>query len=310
MDSGQARAASLMNAAMRNRFAARIQKYEAKVRQGKVQQRDQHPNPDLVREEKQAASISEKMMMVPEKVVASETRFEKEEELNGKKHQKHHREEDEALEEDTEYYFQHEQALKGFLSDKDVFSNHSNNKKKNHAVEDLPEHHKEIICGMLERSCSLSSSRVKSNNVKGLDVVEMNPKYLPMDMNPNFPPMEINPKFRAMEVDPKFLPMEMNPKFLPMEMNSLDSPPDRVYEEVTPQIDIDALANELRVRIKAADMSLSMQEHAFRCARACLDHLGKLQSKLIAHTLKKVSSCLNHAFMYILSSLGFQRLLW
>jgi hypothetical protein len=292
MDSGHARAASLMNAAMRNRFAARIQKYEAKVRQGKVQQRDhQHPNPDLVREEKQAASISEKLMMVPEKVVASESRFEREEELNGKKHQKH-REEEEVVVEEKEYYFQHEQALKGFLSDKDVFSNHSNNKKKNHAVEDLPEYHKEIICGMLERSCSLSSSRMKSNNVKGLDVVEM---------NPNFPPMEINPKFRAMEVDPKFLPMEMNPKFLPMEMNSLDSPPDRVYEEVTPQIDIDALANELRVRIKAADMSLSMQEHAFRCARACLDHLGKLQSKLIAHTLKKVSICLNHAFTYIYS---------
>ena len=47
MDSGHARAASMMNAAMRSRFVARIQKYEAKVRQGRVQPRDQNPNPNF-----------------------------------------------------------------------------------------------------------------------------------------------------------------------------------------------------------------------------------------------------------------------
>eukprot|EP00249_Psilotum_nudum_P009866 c22199_g1_i1 orf=1091-1999(+) len=46
-------------------------------------------------------------------------------------------------------------------------------------------------------------------------------------------------------------------------------------------------AEDFKIRLKAADMTSSMRTHAFRCARETLDSSEKLHCKHVAHTLKK-----------------------
>ncbi|RRT41591.1 hypothetical protein B296_00020064 [Ensete ventricosum] len=44
---------------------------------------------------------------------------------------------------------------------------------------------------------------------------------------------------------------------------------------------------EMNVKVRAADMSLALQKHAFRCARETLTSMPKLESKRLALALKK-----------------------
>eukprot|EP01018_Ginkgo_biloba_P036347 Gb_12994 [translate_table: standard] len=53
------------------------------------------------------------------------------------------------------------------------------------------------------------------------------------------------------------------------------------------EVNLAAVAVELKVRVKAADMPALLQEQAFRCARQCLDGMQKLNSKRVALALKK-----------------------
>ncbi|KAH7301376.1 hypothetical protein KP509_23G022400 [Ceratopteris richardii] len=69
------------------------------------------------------------------------------------------------------------------------------------------------------------------------------------------------------------------------------NPPEQphiVYKSPTSlDVNIIAIATALEISIKKADMAVTMQEHAFRCARECLSAPGKPMSKHTAHTLKK-----------------------
>lgn len=56
-----------------------------------------------------------------------------------------------------------------------------------------------------------------------------------------------------------------------------------VEEEVTSR-----KLEQLKVRIRACDMSPELQKRAFRCARDLLASMPKLDSKRLAFTLKKV----------------------
>lgn len=59
----------------------------------------------------------------------------------------------------------------------------------------------------------------------------------------------------------------------------------------------------LNVSVRASDMSFSLQNHAFKCARENLDAMacGKLDSKRLALALKKVLSLiLSYCFLFML----------
>jgi len=53
------------------------------------------------------------------------------------------------------------------------------------------------------------------------------------------------------------------------------------------EVNLAAVAVALKVRVKAADMPVLLQERAFRCARQSLDAMNKLNSKRVALALKK-----------------------
>eukprot|EP01018_Ginkgo_biloba_P023581 Gb_23189 [translate_table: standard] len=53
------------------------------------------------------------------------------------------------------------------------------------------------------------------------------------------------------------------------------------------EVNLAAVAVQLKVRVKAADMPALLQEQAFRCARECLDSTEKLRCGRVALALKK-----------------------
>lgn len=57
------------------------------------------------------------------------------------------------------------------------------------------------------------------------------------------------------------------------------------------EVNLAAIAIEMRVKVRAADMPPVQQELAFRCGRKCLDGPDKIGFRLVALTLKKVLSC-------------------
>eukprot|EP00249_Psilotum_nudum_P017123 c26173_g1_i1 orf=946-1836(+) len=71
------------------------------------------------------------------------------------------------------------------------------------------------------------------------------------------------------------------------EVSGQDSAILKVKSSAAADGNVASTTSALKVRLKAADMHASMQEHAFRCARETLDNLVKLQCKHVAYTLKK-----------------------
>lgn len=295
--SGQTRAATLMNAARRSHFVSRIEKYEAKVRQAKalmkeqkeasatVEQRRPIPNTEgqhatMVKGEKEAVdqmrpvvnaeehqrSLPERRAMPPtEKALMpvqvpidfehTSYRHCDEKESPRKPHtqdlplKKMHERQYAPLQ---QAFLQHEQ---GFLSQEEALHQHGRGSSPEQKIRS---EQKEIICGMLQRS---SSSNMRTI-VKGIDALDMLSKNNTAATEKVFP----------IGIVPSDVHSNIYIDFKP--------PP-------TSEANISAIAGALKIRIKAADMSAPMQEHAFRCARDCLDAVGKLQSKRIAYTLKK-----------------------
>eukprot|EP00250_Pteridium_aquilinum_P029771 c40098_g1_i1 orf=169-1245(-) len=299
--SGQTRAATLMNAARRSHFVSRIEKYEAKVRQAKALMKEQKEasamveqrrpvsntegqHPSLLKEQKEGATMMDqrrpmcnaeeyqrslperrampmpptKKSLVPAQApVGTEQktyRHHDDKEPPQKPHEqdlsvmKVHERDYSALE---QAFLQHEQ---GFLSQDEIFHQPG---MVSSPEQKMRSEQKEIISGVLQRSSS-STMRTIVKGFDALDMVSSNPTV----MEKGFP-IGIVPSDAHSNIYFDFKP-----------------PP-------TSDVNIAAIAGALNIRIKAADMAAHMQEHAFRCARDCLDAVGKLQSKRIAYTLKK-----------------------
>ncbi|KAH7290234.1 hypothetical protein KP509_30G037700 [Ceratopteris richardii] len=293
--SGQARAIALMNAARRSHFVSRIEKYEAKVRQAKTQMREQkesltkverrRPFSDtdgqLVPEENEhkAASVNQPGMtmseegqqgLLPEQRVTAPPRkcLLQSQAPVGTLHTsdmshditRNPRESDLSYERVHERDYSPLQGVArkhhetGFLShDENIYhhSRSSSSDRKAHTEQ------KEMITS---RSLSRSTSSNMESVMKAMSTLNMVASNSPATAN------------------------VLSDSLVPSEAHA------NIYFDFkppTPEVNLAAIAGTLNVRIKAADMSVSMQAHAFRCARGCLATVGKMQSKRIAYTLKK-----------------------
>lgn len=208
-DSGQSRAAMLMHAARRSHFVARIQKYEAKVRQ----------------EQRLRALQREKQKMT---LVSLQNQS-----VNSQ---------DPAL------------LLKGHVTTEQVASS----PLKQHETEDMLEH-----ISVKERT-SISEEMHATN----------------LESQPSCPKVILR-GIEALNV----------PGLAPMGNIETKLTHPGAYITTTPSaaldVNITAIAAALEVKIKKADMATSMQEHAFQCARECLNTTEKLLCKNTAYTLKK-----------------------
>lgn len=291
-NSGQTRAATLMNAARRSHFVSRIEKYEAKVRHAKALMKEQKNASAMVQQKQPVVNTEGQHVAMPKEqketrvderrpsVIGEEQQhFALERSLPTEKALMHlqapkgvdqrsyahhelpykHHEQDLSLKKVHEKNYspleqvppQHE---RGYLSQDETLYQHargSSPEQKTHTEQ------KEIISGVLQRS---SSSNMRSI-VKGIDALDM--------------------RCGNGALSEKIFPVG----FVPSDAHA------SIYFDFKPpptlEVNIAAIAGSLKIRIKAADMSAPMQEHAFRCARECLDAVGKLQSKRIAYTLKK-----------------------
>ncbi|KAH7429755.1 hypothetical protein KP509_09G064900 [Ceratopteris richardii] len=289
--SGQRRAVTLMNAARRNHFVSRIEKYEAKVRQARAQ----------MRERKEVSPTIEQKCSVPnaeaehvdatkelKDVVADQHRTSLKEESQTYTLEKRATESAEnallrmqaPIEEDQRPCSYHEAPCKPLDADlclkkvrendysstnqtslqhEGVFLPHdeAHYQHEGHCSPDqkMQMQQKEVIVsGIPQRT----SSNIESV-VKGLGALEMSGNTV-------------------------------GGKVLPIDFVSSDAHASIYFDYKPPpvaEVNIAAIAETLNIRIKAADMSVSMQEHAFRCARESLDTVGKTHSKRIAYTLKK-----------------------
>ncbi|MCO5547804.1 hypothetical protein L7F22_001256 [Adiantum nelumboides] len=289
--SGQTRAATLMNAARRSHFVSRIEKYEAKVRHAKALMKEQKDalaveeqkrpvsniegqNAPLFKELKEtiddrrrsAFNLVEPPCSIPE----SRTMLPSEKSLlhlqapAGMEQKTFtHRDppcvqysEDLAVKKVHEQDYCPEEQLheRGYLSQEEAQYQHGRGSSPDQKMDT---EQKEIISGVLQRSLSPNMRSM----IKGIDGLDMNSGSAALPE-----------------------------KVFPVEFVSSDAHANIYFDfkpPATMEVNIAAIAGALKIRIKAADMSAPMQEHAFRCARECLDAVGKLQSKRIAYTLKK-----------------------
>ncbi|KAI5058222.1 hypothetical protein GOP47_0026392 [Adiantum capillus-veneris] len=288
--SGQTRAATLMNAARRSHFVSRIEKYEAKVRHAKALMKEQkgamavgEQKRTILNAEGQHIAMSKEMEAVVDQmrpafnlveeqhtIPESRTMVPTEKALMHmqvpagmeQKTCTHHDLPCKLYNEDLSLNKVHEKDYspvellheRGYLSQEEGLYQHPRGISPDQRTQT---EQKEIISGVLQRS---SSSNMRSI-VKGIDALDMNSG--------------------TATLSEKVFPVG----FIPSDAHA------NIYFDFKPpatmEMNITAVAGALKIRIKAADMSAPMQEHAFRCARDCLDAVGKLQSKRIAYTLKK-----------------------
>lgn len=221
MESGHARAASLKHAARRNHFVARIEKYEAKLKQEQKARA-------MLRENSAAVALSEPRSVATEQQQPSVA-------------EKIVRLEQIQVQPEHKTFRQHERE--------DSPEQKTISEQKEIAVEPTP------TLRELQRTASSGLKAV----IRSTEVLNIS--------NPA-------PAGKVPFLETKCSGNETN-----------------LYMKVSPsgliEVDVAAIAAALKIRIKAADMAASMQEHAFRCAKDSLDALDKHHCKRIAYTLKK-----------------------